>query len=33
MTRVAIRYSVGNEHDPGDPWGRSSAPVTLDNPG
>ena len=25
-----IRYSVGNEHDPGDPWGRSELVICAD---
>ena len=25
-----IRYSVGNEHDPGDPWGRSELVILPD---
>jgi hypothetical protein len=25
-----LRYSVGNEHDPGDPWGRSELVVRHD---
>ena len=30
MARVTIRYSVGNEHDPGDPWGRSELVIRAD---
>jgi hypothetical protein len=30
MARVTIRYSVGNEHDPGDPWGRSELVIHAD---
>jgi hypothetical protein len=25
-----LRYSVGNEHNPGDPWGRSELVITPD---
>ena len=30
MTVRTFRYSVGNEHDPGDPWGRSELVVQPD---
>ena len=30
MAWPAIRYSVGNEHDPGDPWGRSELVIHPD---
>jgi hypothetical protein len=30
MAWLAIRYSVGNEHNPGDPWGRSELAVRAD---
>ena len=30
MTRPAIRYSVGNEHNPADPWGRSELVIHSD---
>jgi hypothetical protein len=30
MSWLAIRYSVGNEHDPGDPWGRSELVIHAD---
>lgn len=30
MAWVAIRYSVGNEHNPGDPWGRSELVIRAD---
>jgi hypothetical protein len=30
MTGAVIRYSVGNEHDPGDPWGRSELVIRAD---
>ena len=30
MTMRVLRYSVGNEHDPGDPWGRSELVVHPD---
>ena len=30
MAWVTIRYSVGNEHDPGDPWGRSELVIHTD---
>ena len=30
MTRLTIRYSVGNEHNPGDPWGRSELVIHSD---
>jgi hypothetical protein len=30
MAWVAILYSVGNEHDPGDPWGRSELVIRAD---
>jgi hypothetical protein len=30
MAWVAIRYSVGSEHDPGDPWGRSELVIGAD---
>jgi hypothetical protein len=30
MAWLAILYSVGNEHDPGDPWGRSELVIRSD---
>ena len=30
MVWLTIRYSVGNEHDPGDPWGRSELVICAD---
>jgi hypothetical protein len=30
MAWPAIRYSVGNEHAPGDPWGRSELVIRAD---
>ncbi|GAA3337147.1 hypothetical protein GCM10020358_12350 [Amorphoplanes nipponensis] len=30
MTERRYRYSVGNEHDPGDPWGRSELVIEPD---
>jgi hypothetical protein len=30
MTMRVLRYSVGNEHDPGDPWGRSELVLQPD---
>jgi len=30
MTRRRLRYHVGNEHDPGDPWGRSELVIQPD---
>ena len=30
MAWLAIRYSVGNEHNPGDPWGRSELVIRAD---
>jgi hypothetical protein len=30
MGGPVIRYSVGNEHDPGDPWGRSELVIRAD---
>ena len=30
MAWLTIRYSVGNEHDPGDPWGRSELVIRAD---
>jgi hypothetical protein len=30
MTVRLLRYSVGNEHNPGDPWGRSELVVHPD---
>ena len=30
MAWIMIRYSVGNEHDPGDPWGRSELVIRAD---
>lgn len=30
VTMGLIRYSVGNEHDPGDPWGRSELVILPD---
>ena len=30
MAWLAIRYSVGNEHNPGDPWGRSELEIRAD---
>lgn len=30
MAAGLLRYSVGNEHDPGDPWGRSELVVEPD---
>ncbi len=30
MAWPTIRYSVGNEHDPGDPWGRSELVIHAD---
>jgi len=30
MTMRVLRYSVGNEHDPGDPWGRSELVIDHD---
>ena len=30
MTWPTVRYSVGNEHDPGDPWGRSELVIHAD---
>jgi len=30
MTVRVLRYSVGNEHDPGDPWGRSELVIDQD---
>jgi len=30
VTRPAIRYSVGNEHNPADPWGRSELVIHSD---
>ncbi len=30
MTVRRLRYSVGNEHNPGDPWGRSELSVEPD---
>lgn len=30
MTMRVLRYSVGNEHNPGDPWGRSELVIQSD---
>jgi hypothetical protein len=30
MTMRVLRYSVGNEHNPGDPWGRSELVISDD---
>jgi hypothetical protein len=30
MTVRVLRYSVGNEHNPGDPWGRSELTIQPD---
>src|SRR5438128_6881011 len=30
MVRGRIRYSVGNPHKPGDPWGRSDLEIDTD---
>jgi len=30
MTMRVLRYNVGNEHDPGDPWGRSELVIDPD---
>jgi hypothetical protein len=30
MTDRVLRYSVGNEHNPGDPWGRSELTIEPD---
>jgi hypothetical protein len=30
MASFTVRYSVGNEHDPGDPWGRSELVIHAD---
>jgi hypothetical protein len=30
MASFTVRYSVGNEHDPGDPWGRSELVIQAD---
>jgi hypothetical protein len=30
MTITLLSYSVGNEHDPGDPWGRSELVLQSD---
>ncbi len=30
MAGLTIRYSAGNEHDPGDPWGRSELVIRAD---
>ena len=30
MAWLTIRYSAGNEHDPGDPWGRSELVIRAD---
>jgi hypothetical protein len=30
VTRPTIRYSVGNEHNPADPWGRSELVIHPD---
>ena len=30
MAALTIRYSVGNEHNPGDPWGRSELVIHAD---
>jgi len=30
MAWLTIRYSVGNEHDPGNPWGRSELVIRAD---
>lgn len=30
MAMRVLRYSVGNEHDPGDPWGRSELVIQHD---
>jgi hypothetical protein len=30
MTMRVLRYSVGNEHNPGDPWGRSELVIQHD---
>ncbi len=30
MAWLTIRYSVGNEHNPGDPWGRSELVIRAD---
>ncbi|MCW2934115.1 MAG: hypothetical protein JWM19_5077 [Actinomycetia bacterium] len=30
MASFTIRYSVGNEHNPGDPWGRSELVIHAD---
>lgn len=30
MAVPTIRYSVGNEHNPGDPWGRSELVIRAD---
>jgi hypothetical protein len=30
MTMRVLRYSVGNEHNPGDPWGRSELVIQPD---
>jgi len=31
MAWLTIRYSVGNEHNPGDPWGRSELVIRADD--
>jgi hypothetical protein len=30
MASFTVRYSVGNEHNPGDPWGRSELVIHAD---
>ncbi len=30
MTGLTIGYSVGNEHNPSDPWGRSELVIQAD---
>jgi hypothetical protein len=30
MTMRVVRYTVGNEHNPGDPWGRSELAIQPD---
>jgi hypothetical protein len=30
MATLTLRYSVGNEHSPGDPWGRSELIIHAD---
>jgi hypothetical protein len=30
VTRDRIKYTVGNEHNPGDPWDRSELSIAAD---